>query len=91
MPLHTTTKMLASSCLAMPIVLALTSTAAPAQYYAPVIVYPYYVPPTAYRYYARPPAFQYYAPPIAYYGPYVLYYPGNPVKRFWSRQDRYRN
>ena len=37
MPLHTTTKMLASSCLAMPIVLALTSTAAPAQYYAPVI------------------------------------------------------
>ena len=92
MPVLATTKnRLAGACLSIPILLALTATAAQAQYYAPVIIYPYYAPPVAYRYYAQPPAYQYYAPPMGYYGPYILYYSGNPVQRFWSRQDRYRN
>jgi hypothetical protein len=83
-------KMVARSFFAIPIALAVTSTTACAQYYAPVIVYPYYAPPPAYRYYAPPPAFRNYAPPMAYYGTNVLYYSDDPVKRFWNRQERYR-
>ena len=91
MPLRKSTKKwFGGTCLAIPIMLALSSAGAIAQYYAPVVIYPYYAPPTAYQFYSRPP-FQYYAPPMAYYGPYMLYYSGNPVQRFWSRQDRYRN
>jgi hypothetical protein len=67
----------------------LAPATASAQYYPPPVVYQYYAAPAPYRYYAPPPAYPYYAPPVAYYSPYVLYYPGSPAKRFWNRQARY--
>lgn len=66
--------------LVTPIALALTSTMASAQFYAPPMVYQYYVPSVAYQYY--------YAPPVRYYGPYIWYYSGDPRRRFWYRQER---
>jgi hypothetical protein len=89
--------MLIRCWLATPIALALSSTMASAQYYEPAPVPQYYAPPVAYQYYAPPVAYQYrpqvaypyyYAPRVAYYGPYVRYYWGNPVRRFWTRQER---
>jgi hypothetical protein len=78
--------------------LAFWPTATSAQYYAQIVVfavpappYQYYGPPPAYPYYAPRAAYPYYAPPAAYPGPYIVYYPGNPVRRFWTRQGRYNH
>jgi hypothetical protein len=81
--------MLAVSCLAVPIALGLTSTTSSAQYYTPPAAYQYYAPPAAYQYYAPPAPYKYYTPPVAYYGPFILYYRRDPVRRFWSRQERF--
>jgi len=91
--------MFAKVWLAASIAFTITSAAAFAQYYAPVVPYAYaysapaYSAPPPYGPYGyRAPALAnpYYGPPTVYYGPYVLYYWGDPVRRFWNRQERHK-